>query len=58
MKYDIVQPLLKDNGKNIISKLIIIVNFSVLIYQIFHEELPYDNLFFIFNVYMYYLLNF
>jgi len=43
MKYDIVQPLLKDNGSNIILKLFFILLF--LIYQICYDKLEYDNSF-------------
>jgi len=51
MKYDIVQPLLKDNGKNIILKLLLFI-LLFLIYQIYCdcEKLQYDNLFSIFYI--------
>lgn len=55
MKYDIVQPLLKDNGKNIILKLLLFI-LLFLIYQIYCDydydcyKLQYDNLFSIFYI--------
>ena len=48
MKYDIVQPLLKDNGVNIILKLLIILLF--LIYHLYFDKFQYDNSFSIFYV--------
>jgi hypothetical protein len=41
MKYDIVQPLLKDNGWK--YNIEILIYFTVLIYQICYDKLQYDN---------------
>jgi GIY-YIG catalytic domain len=48
MKYDIVQPLLKDYGLNIILKYLLLLILLFLIYQIYCYKLQYDNLFPIF----------
>jgi hypothetical protein len=53
MKYDIVQPLLKDNGKNIILKLLLFILLFLiyLIYFYFYcDKLQHDNLFSIFYI--------
>ena len=57
MKYDIVQPLLKDNGLKIILKLLFILLFSI--YLIYYDKLQYDNSFsiFLFSVLVLYLSN-
>ena len=48
MKYDIVQPLLKDNGLNKILKYILLLILLFLTYQIYCDKLQYNNLFSIF----------
>jgi hypothetical protein len=59
MKYDIVQPLLKDNGthlKIIILKLLLLLILLFLTYQIYYEKLQYDNLFSIFYIQCFYTI--
>jgi hypothetical protein len=49
MKYDLVQPLLKDNGLNMILKYLLLLILLFLTYQIYCDKLQYDNLFSIFS---------